>query len=229
MSTPPRPSLPLPAPPPLEVPADMPERLAALGVTLDDEKLAKIADYLARLIAMNELVNLTAITEPAEVWSRHALDALSLLPALTALPAGARILDVGSGGGVPGLVLAIARPDLLVTLAEATEKKAAFLVAVASALGLENVTVVADRAEKLATTDLAKSFDIVTARALGRVGVLLAWTAPFAKVGGRVLLIKGERADEELLEAKKALHRHRCTHTRTVLTPTGRIVVLKVH
>lgn len=226
--TPPRAPLQLPAPPPLPVPADFPERLEAIGATVDEKQLLQIGDYLARLIAMNELVNLTGITDPVEVWTRHALDALSLLPALAALPTGARILDMGSGGGVPGIVLAIARPKLQFTLADATEKKAAFLVAVASALGLENVTVVTGRAEKLATTDLAASFDIVTARAVGPIDKLLPWTAPFTRPGGRILLIKGERADQELLDARKALMRLRCTHVRTVLTPTGRIVVFKV-
>jgi 16S rRNA (guanine527-N7)-methyltransferase len=210
------------------VPPDFAERLTAIGVSLDAGKLAQLGDYFGRLLAMNELVNLTAITDPAEVWTRHGLDALSLLPALVSLPAGARVLDVGSGGGVPGIVLAIARPDLRFTLAEATEKKAAFLVAVAAALGLTNVTVAADRAEKLAGTELAGAFDIVTARAVARIDVLLPWTAPFVRPGGRILLVKGERAEEELVVAQKVMRRLHCSHSRTVITPTGRIVVFKV-
>ena len=227
-SEPRRPALPLPAPPPLAVPDDLAPRLAALGVTLTPEATARVADYLARLLAMNEQVNLTAVTDPGEVWTRHALDSLSLVPYLADLPAGARVLDLGSGGGVPGILLAIARPDLAVTLVEATEKKATFLVAVSAAIGLDNVTVVADRAEALVRSDLANRFDVVTARAVARIGSLVPWTAPFARHGGRLLLIKGERAPEELAEARKVLGRHHCVHVETVQTPTGRIVILKV-
>ncbi len=228
MATPPRPAIPLPAPAPLPVPSDLPERLAAVGVRVDGAVLARIGDYLARLLAMNAHVNLTAITDPAEAWTRHAFDALTLLPGLAGFPAGARVVDVGSGGGVPGIVLAIARPDLAFTLVESTTKKAAFLVAVAEALGLSNVTVRAERAEKLLAEGLRGAFDVATARAVARLDTLLPWTAPFVRPGGRLLLIKGERAEEELADAKKVLARQRCQHVRTAHTPTGRIVVLAV-
>lgn len=197
-------------------------------MSLSAPTVARLGDYLARLIAMNELVNLTSITDPAEVWTRHALDALTLVPHLTSLQEGAKVLDVGSGGGVPGIVLAIARPDLRVTLVDATEKKVAFLAAVAGALGLERVTAIAGRAEKLAEGPMCATFDVVTARALAKVGALLPWTVPFVKPGGRLLLIKGERAEQELVAARRALVHFRCTHDRTVLTPTGRVVVLHV-
>ena len=223
-----RPTLPLPSPPPLQAPADFEERLALLGVSLEKEKIAQLGDYLARLLAMNEQMSLTSITDPPEAWTRHALDALTLLPHLAELPKGASLLDVGSGGGVPGIVIAIARPDLRITLLDATEKKVAFLSAVAKVLGLDQVTAIAGRAEKLATTPIAGTFDAVTARALGKLQALLPWTVPFVKPGGRLLLIKGERAEEELEGARRALIRFRCTHDRTALTPTGRVVLLRV-
>lgn len=218
----------LPAPPPLAAPAGLADALALAGTPLDAAQIQRLGDYLARLLAMNEQMNLTAITQPDEAWTRHIVDSLSLLPLLRDLPAGAALLDVGSGGGLPGVPLAIARPDLRVTLVEATQKKAAFLTAVAAALGLAHVTVIADRSERLARTPLARSFDVVTARAVGRTMPLLPWTAPFVRSGGRLLLLKGQRAEEELLEAKKALAYHHCTHERTETTPTGRIVVLRV-
>lgn len=220
--------LPLPHPEPLETPSDFGERLTEIGVTLEPEMIARIGDYLARLLAMNELVNLTSITEPSEVWSRHALDALSLVPELADLKPGSRLVDIGSGGGVPGIILAIARPDLTVVLVEATEKKAVFLKAVSHALGLENVSVVSKRAEQVLASDLPGTYDAVTARAVAKLETLLPWTAPFAKRGGRLLLIKGERAAEELEGAKRALGRYRCKHERTVKTATGRVVVLSV-
>lgn len=223
-----RPPLPLPSPPPLVAPGDFATRLREAGIVLDEGALAKIGDYLARLLAMNELVNLTAIENAEATWERHAFDALTLLPLLKNLPEGGTVADIGSGGGLPGIVLAIARPDLRFTLVEATQKKAAFLSAVADALGLANVTVQAERAEVLAKGALRGSFDIVTARAVARLSQLLLWTAPFAKPGGLLLLIKGQRADEELNEAKKILPKYHATHSETRKTKTGRIVVLTI-
>lgn len=226
MNSPPRRApLPLVDVPPLPVPADLGDRLAALGVTIDAEQIEKVASFLALVVAMNECMNLTAITEPEAAWSRHALDALSLTPLMADLPKGARVLDVGSGGGVPGILLAIARPDLRVTLLDATEKKIAFVAAAADRLGLSNVEALAGRAESAA---FGRTFDVVTARAVAKLAVLIGWTAPFVKRGGRLLLIKGERAEAEIEEAAPMLRRHRCTHDKTVLTPTGRIVVLRV-
>jgi 16S rRNA (guanine527-N7)-methyltransferase len=218
--------LPLLAPPALTPPLEFAPALAALGVTLTPGQLHQLGDYLARLLAMNDQLNLTAIIEPAAAWTRHALDALALVPHLADVPAGATVLDVGAGGGVPGIPLAIARPDLAITLLDATAKKVAFLDAVAPAIGLRNVTAVAGRAETLARTR-GGSFDVVTARAVAKLEALLPWTAPFAKGGGRLLFIKGERAEQELAEATAALSRFRCRHLRTVVTTTGRVVELR--
>ena len=131
------------------------------------------------------------------------------------------------GGGLPGIPLALARPDLDVTLVEATQKKAAFLSAVAGALGLASVSVRADRAEQLGAGDSRGAFDAVTARAVGKLSMLVPLAAPLAKAGGVLLLVKGQRADEELAEAARVLVAQRCTHEKTVATPTGRIVVLR--
>lgn len=221
----PRAPLPLPAAAPLAPPPDFDARLAELGVSLAPGAVTQLGAFLAFLLAMNEHVNLTAITEPTEAWSRHVLDALTIAPLLADLPAGARLLDVGSGGGVPGIPLAIARPDLHVTLLDATEKKVAFLRAVVAELGLTNVDAVCGRAEDV---DLGATFDVVAARAVAKLPTLLGWTAPFAKRGGRLLLIKGERAEIELKEAAKRLRQLRCEHERTVATPTGRILVLRL-
>ncbi len=209
---------------PLAPPDDLASRLTSLGVSLEGPALEQLARYFGALLAMNEEMNLTAIREPAEVWEKHGLDALSLVPLLS--PQVKTLLDVGSGGGVPGLVLAIARPDVRVTLLEATQKKAAFLSAVARHLGLVNVVVVADRAE-VASASLAQRFDVVTARAVARLEKLLPLTAPFARAGGLLLLVKGARADEELSEAARALKKLGLRHEGTTLTPTGRIVALR--
>ncbi|MCS6900836.1 MAG: 16S rRNA (guanine(527)-N(7))-methyltransferase RsmG [Myxococcales bacterium] len=223
-----RPPLPLPSPPMLLPPPGFFQETARIGVRLNEHQTAQLGDYLARLLAMNEQMNLTSITAPYEAWSRHILDALTLIPHLAPLPPEACVLDVGSGGGVPGIPMAIARPDLRVTLLEATQKKAFFLSAVVKALGLCQVTVENGRAEQLAATPLRGRFDAVTARAVARMNVLLSWTVPFARPGGLLLFIKGQRAEEELREARKTLDRLRCTHERTEQTSTGRVVVLRV-
>jgi 16S rRNA (guanine527-N7)-methyltransferase len=223
----PRPPLALPAPPPIAPPASFAERLADLGVSLDAEAVGRLGDYLARLLAMNEQMNLTAVDDPAAAWERHVLDALSLVPLLSGLGPGACLADIGSGGGLPGVPLAIARPDLKVTLVEATQKKAAFLTAVAAALGLSRVSVRGERAEMLGEGELHGAFDAVTARAVGRLVSLVPLVAPFARPGGILLLVKGQRADEELAEAARVIEDQRCVHEKTVGTPTGRIVVLR--
>jgi len=222
-----RPPLALPAPTPLAPPADFTTQLDSLGIRVDATAIAKIGDFLARLLAMNERMNLTAIEEPSAAWLRHALDALTLVPLLESVGPSGRIVDIGSGGGVPGIPIAIARPDLSVTLVEATQKKAAFLSAVASALGLPRVTVCAERAEKLAMGPLRETFDVVVARAVGRLSDILSITAPFAKSGGRLLLVKGQKANEELADAARMMAKYHVTHIETVVTPTGRIVVLE--
>ncbi|MFO0639074.1 MAG: 16S rRNA (guanine(527)-N(7))-methyltransferase RsmG [Polyangiaceae bacterium] len=224
----PRPPLELPETEPLVAPSSFEADLAKIGVTLDETKIAIVGDYLARLLAANELLNLTAIRSADEAWTRHALDALSLVPHLAHLGDGAAVMDVGSGGGVPGIVLAIARPDLEFLLVEATQKKAHFLEEVASALGLSNVEVAPERAEELAATDLAGSFDAVTARAVAPIERLLPWTAPFVAPGGRLLYIKGQKAPDELKAAKQAMKRLGVKHVETRLGPTGRVVVLEV-
>jgi 16S rRNA (guanine527-N7)-methyltransferase len=222
-----RPPIALPPSVPLEPPAGFAARLAEIGAPVGTATLAQLGDYLARLLAMNEQMNLTAIKDAESAWERHVLDALTLLPLLADVPAGGQLVDIGAGGGIPGLVLAIARPDLRVTLVEATQKKAAFLSAVSAAMGLANVSVRAERAEVVGRGELRDTFDVVTARAVARLAALAPLTVPFARPGGLVLLIKGQKADEELAEARAVLAKQRAVHEKTVPTPTGRIVVLR--
>lgn len=217
----------LPAPEPLAVPDGFGARLEAVGAIVSTDALRQLGDYLARLLAMNEQMNLTAIRDAESAWERHVLDALTLLPLLAQVPAGARLVDIGSGGGIPGIPLAIARPDLEITLVESTQKKAAFLSSVSAALGLSNVSVLAERAEQLASGRMKGSFDVVTARAVARLGALAPLTLPLLRHGGFALLIKGQRADEELAEAARVIKKLGSKHEHTVATPTGRVVILR--
>lgn len=196
----------------------------AYGVALDGPLGASLAAYLTRLLETNRAFNLTTVTDPEEAWTRHLLDSLSLLPALAALPAGAKLVDVGSGGGLPGLPIAIARPDLSITMVEATGKKARFLEETARALGLTHVSVVCERAETYGRGEGRERFDVATSRALSELSVLLELTVPLLRVGGESIAIKGGRAGEEIAGAARALsllHAEVVDHART---STGAIV-----
>lgn len=137
----------------------------------------------------------------SELEARHIPESLTFAGSLIGP---GRVLDVGSGGGLPGIVIALARPDLEVHLMDATRKKAQFLTEVAEELGL-NVTVHHGRAEELARSKLAGTFDIVTARAVAPLERLVPWCAPYLKPGGTIQAIKGERWAEELAEAGGAI------------------------
>jgi 16S rRNA (guanine527-N7)-methyltransferase len=161
-------------------------------MNLQDSQREKIERYLDLLIAANARMNLTRIVDRQQAENLHVADALTLLPFL---PAGEhRLADVGSGGGVPGLILAIARPDARVTLIEATKKKAEFLKTTAAELELPNVEIAAVRAEEAGRSNLRESFDVVVARAVGTLDWLAEWTLPLAKKGGMVLAMKGAKA-----------------------------------
>jgi 16S rRNA (guanine527-N7)-methyltransferase len=186
-------------------PPDFIPSLSALGVELSAATLDKLGAYLDKLLVANLSFNLTTVTELNEAWMRHLFDSLTLVPALADLAPGSRVVDVGSGGGLPGIPLAIALPELSFTLLEATGKKAHFLESTKTALGLDNVRVVTDRAESFGQGAGREAFDAVTARAVSRMSVLLELSLPLLRVGGDLVAIKGEQADTELAEASRAL------------------------
>jgi 16S rRNA (guanine527-N7)-methyltransferase len=173
------------------------DRAGALGILLDEGQADQLARLSALLQVANARMNLTSITEPAEIETRHLLDSLTAaVPLLERLHAGAvpRLVDVGAGGGFPGLPLKIAFPAMGVTLVEATRKKAAFLEEAVEALGLRNVQVVARRAEEAARDPLHRDqYDWATARALGPLAVVVELCAPFLRPGG--VLVAQRRGD----------------------------------
>ena len=165
---------------------------SALGIGLDADQIAQFERYVRLLLAANQRLNLTRIVEHDDVQRRHLLDALTcVLPCLGALQAGAdwRCVDVGSGGGVPGIPLAIAFPSLRVTLLESVGKKAAFLREAVADLTLSHVSVRAERAEDAARAPSERdAYDLVVARALAPLDVALELCLPFVRPGGIAVL-----------------------------------------
>lgn len=179
-----------------------------LGLRLDEAQLAAFRLYRRELLDWNQRFNLTAIKDPVAVERLLFLDSLTLLPVIPP-PEPSRslvLLDVGSGAGVPGLPLKIARPDLRVTLLEATGKKARFLEHMTGLLELNDVRVVNARAEDAAhRPEHREAYDVVVARALAPLPVLVELCLPFARVGGIVIAPKGVDARREAEAAEKAL------------------------
>jgi 16S rRNA (guanine527-N7)-methyltransferase len=185
-------------------PLPLPELLASLGVPVETTTLATLRAYVTLLFEANRQVNLTRITDPHEAETRLLADSLALIPSL---PQGTRrLIDLGSGGGVPGLPIAIACPDIQVTLVDATGKKVLFLSETAEEMGLNNVVAIKGRAEELARdTSHRERYDALTARAVARLVTLAELSLPFLRVGGKAILPKGSAAEEELTEAQYAI------------------------
>ena len=173
---------------------DLATGVATLGLALNATQRAALTAYLALLAKWNKTYNLTAIREPQRMVTHHLLDALAVVPHLPATP-GLRILDVGSGGGVPGIPLAIARPDAHVVMIDSNHKKVAFLMQAAIELKLRNIESHAVRVEDFAP---ALPFDIVISRAFSELGAFASVAAPHLAPHGRMLAMKGVHPDEEL-------------------------------
>lgn len=207
---------------------------ASIGLEFEDGDLERLSDFLDLLYDANARMNLTAIRDRDEAWHRHVLDGLTLVPWIAAAreKAAARsespsLIDVGSGGGLPGLVLACVQPTLPITLVEATGKKARFLEEAAKRLGLDRVEVLAERAEVVGRDPRHRErHDLVTSRAVGPMPILAEYLVPLARTDGLVLAVKGARAEEEVAEAKQALYHLHAEVVEVRPTSTGRIVVL---
>lgn len=179
------------------------EREPAAAAQLFGDRIELARSFTAELGRRGEELGLIGPLELPRLWTRHILNSALLAPLLEA---DGRVADVGSGAGLPGLVLAIARPDVSFTLIEPMERRCDWLNAESERLGLENVTVLRGRAEDVADSIVV---DQVTARAVSALSKLIPLTVPLVRSGGQLVLMKGARVDEEIEKARKVILRER--------------------
>ena len=185
------------------------EKIAPLcsefGVEITQEIKEKLNLYGNLLLEWNEKMNLTAIKEPEEVLFKHFYDCILFFKNVS-VPQNAKVIDVGTGAGFPGLVLKIVRPDLKVTLLDSLNKRLVFLNTVISELKLDGIETVHLRAEEGGKNPLYREkYDIACARAVANLPVLLEYCTPFVKVGGKFVAMKGPSANEEFEKCKNAI------------------------
>lgn len=174
-----------------------------------DPLAGKLAEFITLLLTGNQVCNLTGAPSPRELWARHVEDALHGAAAIEAIcgapSAETRILDVGAGGGLPGMIWAILWPEARVDLLDATEKKVHFMRWAAERLGLGRVRAVHERAETLGVEPAwREQYDWVSARGVASLQTLAEWTVPFVKLGGRMFAIKGADVEAEFRDARRA-------------------------
>jgi len=173
---------------------------AANNIKITDKQLDLLSLHQNKVLETNKQMNLTAITNPTEFAVKHIIDSLSILPYI---PQNTRVADIGTGAGFPGIVLAIMRDDIHVTLIDSLRKRIFFLQQAVDELALSNVTCIHARAEDLARGGIA--FDICTARAVASLDKLAKWVLPITEKGGTFLAMKGPCVSEELEKAKPAI------------------------
>ena len=165
--------------------------IAEMGLDVSAEQQGKLMAYLQLMHKWNGVYNLTSLRDPMQMVTHHLLDSLAAAPAF----AGARnVLDVGAGGGLPGIVLAITRPDMKVAMIDTVHKKTAFLTQVKAELGLANVTVHTMKVQDLAVSD---KFDVITSRAFADLSDFVNWSGHLLQEGGKFIALKGVAPSEE--------------------------------
>ncbi len=167
------------------------EGIAAMRLDVSPAQQDKLMNYLALMFKWNAVYNLTSLRDPMQMVTHHLLDSLAAVPAFAAAQ---NVLDVGSGGGLPGIVLAIVRPDMKVSMIDTVHKKTAFLTQVKAELGLANVTVYTARVEQLQMSD---KFDVITSRAFADLSDFVNWSSHLLADGGRYIALKGVAPKDE--------------------------------
>ena len=171
---------------------------AALGVPLDSAQQQKLLDYIALIVKWNKVYNLTAVREPEAMIGHHLLDSLAVLPHLAGVR---RLIDVGSGAGLPGIPLAIARPEMKIALLDSNHKKATFMRQACLELGLTNAEVVCERVEQWQPQD---KYDAAVSRAYSELKEFVRLSAHLLAKGGKLYAMKGVYPVEEIAQLKSA-------------------------
>lgn len=178
---------------------------AEYGVTLSDEAVERFDIYARLLVERNKVMNLTAITESDEIVKKHFVDSLSLLSVVD-IPENAKVIDVGTGAGFPGIPLMIARPDLKMTLLDSTRKRLGFIDEVSRETSLEPELLHSRAEDAGRREEYRERYDLATARAVSNLRDLSEYCLPFVRKGGVFAPMKSAKADEEIAGAKKAIH-----------------------
>jgi len=181
---------------------DVANRNEATKNLINEENAQRLEALATHMLEVNKSLNLTAIKDEDGVILKHLVDSSAVIPFISQ---NARLCDIGCGGGFPSLVIAILRPDVSVFSVDSVSKKVAYVENTAKIFGLTNESVSNERAEVLGQGDKRESFDIVTARAVGRLNLISELCLPLVKVGGAFLAMKSLSTNEELEEAKKAI------------------------
>lgn len=183
--------------------SQMEDKLLELKIRFSVEQLEQFFVYMNLLIEWNEKMNLTAITEPEEIVLKHFIDSVTILNKLDNY---AKIVDVGTGAGFPGIPLSIMNPTLKITLVDSLNKRLIFLQEVVNKLNLKNIEIVHARAEEFGQNKkYRESFDFATSRAVANLSTLSEYLIPLVKVKGKVISMKAAEAQDEINDAKKAI------------------------
>lgn len=188
------------------------EAARSVEIELNDKQLEKMLLFKKELLIYNEKINLTSIVDDEEIIYKHFIDSLETV---RHIKEGSRIIDIGSGAGFPGILIAIYfEGNVEITLLDSLNKRTVFLESIVEKLKIKNIKIITSRAEDFAKKEKAReTYDYSTARAVAGLNVLLEYSIPFLKIGGKALLLKGKNKQEEIENSKHALQKLNCNIT----------------